>query len=175
MDECQERHPELDRADLLVGRYFRLFGAIEAELNEAIRKLFELPPNSAGTVCANIDFFKKLNIVRSALTDQDADGTHKEKIKTLFGRLAATNDNRSLAGHTNFEANGTDGVVFNRIIAKTGLQRTPTIWTENGCLKMFTEMEAIRKELHVIAQSIAPYHPSLDFSDPRNGMYIAVL
>lgn len=175
MEQCEERHPELDRADLLVGRFFRFFGAIEAELNEAIRKLFELPPNSAGTVCANIDFFKKLNIVRSALTDQDADGKHKEKIKELFGRIAATNDNRLLAAHTHFEANGTDGVVFNRIIAKTGLRRTPTTWTENDCSRMFAEMEAIRKELHVIAQSIAPYHPSLDFSDPRNSMYIAIL
>jgi hypothetical protein len=53
----------IDRADLLVGRFFRLFGAIEAELNEAIRKLFELPPASAETVCANIDFFKKMHIV----------------------------------------------------------------------------------------------------------------
>src|SRR5882672_4466171 len=103
MDECQERHPELDRADLLVGRFFRFFGAIEAELNEAIRKLFELPPKSAETVCANIDFFKKLNIVRSALTDRDSNGEHKEKIKELFGRIAVTNDKRLLAAHTNFE------------------------------------------------------------------------
>ena len=49
----------LDRADLLVGRFFRLFGAIEAELNEAIRKLFELSSDSAETVCANIDFLEK--------------------------------------------------------------------------------------------------------------------
>ena len=165
----------VDRADLLVGRFFRLFGAIEAELNEAIRKLFELPANSAETVCANIDFFKKLNIVKSALNDQDVQGKHKEEIKSLFNRIAAMNNHRVTAAHANFDANGDDGVVFSRITATIGLQRTSPTWTEKDCSEMFTEMEAIRKELHVIAQTIAPYHPSLDFSDPRNSGYIAIL
>jgi hypothetical protein len=40
---------------------------------------------------------------------------------------------------------------------------------------MFAEMAAIRADLHVMAQSIAPYHPSLDFSDRRNSMYLALL
>jgi hypothetical protein len=165
----------LDRADLLVGRFFRLLGAIEMELNDAIRKLFELPPNSAETVCANIDFFKKMNIVRSALHDQDVEDKHKDEIKKLFGRIAATNDQRQIAAHSSFDANGNDGVVFNRITAKAGLERTSPTWTEKYCSEMFAEMEELRKELHVVAQTIAPYHPSFDFSDPRNSMYIALL
>jgi hypothetical protein len=79
MTSASEYTP-LDRADLLVGRFFRHFGTIEAELNDAIRKLFELSPESAETVCANIDFYRKVHIVRSALTDQDADGKHKKSI-----------------------------------------------------------------------------------------------
>jgi hypothetical protein len=165
----------LDRADLLVGRFFRHFGAIEAELNDAIRKLFELSPESAETVCANINFFKKIDIVRSALTDQDADGKHKGDIKKLFSRIGTANNYRLVAAHASFDANGNDGVVFRRITATTGLKRTTPIWTEKDCAEMFAEMMTIRTELHAIAQSIAPYCPSLDFSDPRNSGYMALL
>ena len=100
---------KLDRADLLVGRFFRLFGAIETELNVAIRKLFELPPNSAETVCANIDFLRKLSIVSSALNDQDVGGKHKNRIKKLFKRIGAMNNYRVIAAHSNFDANGMMG------------------------------------------------------------------
>jgi hypothetical protein len=164
----------LDRADVLVGRFFRLFGAIELELNEAIRKLFELSNDSAETICANLEFFKKVNIVRSALSDQDKEGKRKE-IDKLFGCITRMNDHRILAAHASFEASGNDGVVFSRSIAKTGLQRTSPTWTEEDCAKMFTEMKDIRKELHVLAQSIAPYHPTLDFSDPRNSQYLFLI
>jgi hypothetical protein len=143
----------LERADLLVGRFFRYFGAIEVELNDAIRKLFELTPANAETVCANIDFFRKLHIVRSALTDQDATGEHKEKIKKLFSRIADINNRRLVAAHANFESNDSDGVVFHRVTATTGLQRNRLVWTESDCA----------------------YHASLDFSDPRNSMYLAML
>jgi hypothetical protein len=43
------------------------------------------------------------------------------------------------------------------------------------CSGMFAEIEDIRKNLHAVAQTIAPYYPSLDFSDPRNSMYIALI
>jgi hypothetical protein len=74
----------LDQACLLVGRFALHFSAIESELNEAIRKLFELSPDSADTVCANIDFYKKLKIVNSALIDQDTEGNRRNSITALF-------------------------------------------------------------------------------------------
>src|SRR5437899_1768574 len=89
----------LDRACLLVGRFFLHFSKIEAELNDALRKLFELNPDSADTVCANIDFFKKINIVRSALTDQNADGSQATNLEKLFGQIAGINDHRLIAAH----------------------------------------------------------------------------
>jgi len=148
------------------------FSKIEAELNEAIRKLFELNPDSADTVCANIDFFKKINIVRSALTDQNADGSQAENIKKLFGQIAGINDDRLIAAHASFEANGVDGVKFTRPVARTGLERGSPIWTEKYCVDLFSKMENVRIELHMLAQTIAPYYPSMDFSDPRNSMYL---
>src|SRR5205085_459326 len=117
----------LDRACLLVGRFLLHFSKIEAELNEAIQKLFELNPESADTVCANIDFFNKTNIVRSALTDQNADGSQAANIKELFSQIAAINDHRLITAHASFEANGIDGVKFTRPVAKTGLERTAPI------------------------------------------------
>jgi len=165
----------LDRACLLVGRFLLHFSKIEAELNDALRKLFELNPDSADTVCANIDFFKKIYIVRSALIDQNADGSQAKSIDKLFGLIAGINDHRLIAAHASFEANGTDGVKFSRPVAKTGLERTTPIWTESDCSDLFSRMEDVRRELHILAQTIAPYHPNLDFSDPRNSMYLAIL
>ena len=165
----------IDRACLLVGRFLLHFSGIEAGLNDALRKLFELTPDSADTVCANIDFFKKVHIVRSALTDQNKDEAHQETIKQLFGKIAAINELRTIVAHANFEANGTDGVKFTRPMAKTGLQRTTPIWTEAYCADKFEKMTSLSRELHFLVQTIAPYHPSLDFSDPRNSMYLSLL
>jgi hypothetical protein len=164
-----------DRADMLVGRFFRHFGAIELELNVAIRKLFELSPDSAETICANLDFFKKLHIVRSALIDQNKDARKQSDVDKLFSRIATVNNERKVAAHANFKANGDDGVVFSRVVAETGLRRTSVTWPEKKCSSIFAEMTTIRKDLHILAQSIAPYHPSLDFSDPRNSMYLGFL
>lgn len=161
-----------DSADLLVRRFFRHFGAIEIELNEAIQKLFDLPPDSTETVCANIDFFRKVHIVRSALSDQDTDGLHTENIRKLFSRIAEANNRRLVAAHAAFDANGDDGVVFHRVTAKTGLKRLAVTWTERDCTALFAEMAAIRSELHVIAQTIAPYRASMDFSDSRNLIFL---
>ena len=171
-------HPKstpLDRACLLVGRFLLHFSAIDAELNEALRRLFELNPDSSDTVCANIDFFRKIYIVRSALTDQDADGARAKQIKDIFGRIAKINDHRVIIAHAGFEANGTDGVQFIHTSAKTGLKRETPVWTEAYCAELFGQMEVLRTELHLMVQTIAPYHPSLDFSDPRNSGYIALL
>src|ERR1700704_1368893 len=131
-DDCTP----LDRACLLVGRFFHHFGAIEVELNDALRKLFELPPNSADTVCANIDFFKKVNVVTSALIDQNKDQSKAKEIKDLFRKIAKINDHRVIPAHATFEANGTDGVSFKRTLAKTGLKREMPVWTEAYCAEL---------------------------------------
>jgi hypothetical protein len=40
---------------------------------------------------------------------------------------------------------------------------------------MFADMDDLRRQLHIVAQRIAPYHSSLDFSDPRNSGYVGLL
>jgi uncharacterized coiled-coil DUF342 family protein len=61
-------------------------------LNEAVRKLFELRPDSVETVCANVDFFRKIKIVRSALTAQISRANIKKQIRKIFNRIARIND-----------------------------------------------------------------------------------
>lgn len=170
-----EEHTPTDQACLLVGRFLFHFSNIEAELNDALRKLFELHPDSADTVCANIDFFRKVHIVRSALTDQDTDGARTQQIKEVFKKVARFNDQRLVAAHAPFEANGNDGIRFKRTLAKTGLSRETPVWTAEYCAKLYGDMVALRTDLHMMVQSIAPYHPSLDFSDPRNSGYLGLL
>jgi hypothetical protein len=165
----------LDRACLLVGRFFHDFGGIEVQLNEALRKLFELSPNSAETICSTITFFNKMDIVKSALIDQDKARKKTHAIKTLFGAIARINDQRKIAAHATFEANEAGGVLFKRSSAKAGLRRETLVWTEADCTELFLSIEKLRTKLHFMVQSIAPYRPSLDFSDPRNSMYLSLL
>jgi hypothetical protein len=170
-----EKHTPTDQACLLVGRFLFHFSDIEAELNDALRKLFELHPDSADTVCANIDFFRKVHIVRSALTDQDVDGAQAQQIKAMFAKVGYFNDHRLVVAHAPFEANGDDGIKFKRTLAKTGLSREAPVWTAGYCARLYTEMVALKTDLHMMVQSVAPYHPTLDFSDPRNSGYLLLL
>lgn len=165
----------LDRACLLVGRFFHDFGGIEVQLNEALRKLFELNPNSAETICATITFFNKIDIVKSALIDQDKNQAKTPEIRALFSAIAEINNARKIATHATFEANEDSGVLFKRSSAKAGLKRENLVWTEAYCTELFLRIEKLRTDLHFMVQSIAPYYPSLDFSDPRNSMYLGLL
>lgn len=165
----------LDRACLLVGQFFLHFSKIEAELNAGIRKLFELPSDSADIVCANIDFFRKVSIVRSALIDQDANGTKNIEIERAFSGIAELNDRRLIAAHCGFDSDLKGGVTFERVTARTGLNRTAITWSSNDCSRLFEKMSSVLSSVRVLVENIAPYKPSLDFSDPRNSGYLALL
>jgi hypothetical protein len=74
-----------------------------------------------------------------------------------------------------FNAHQPDGIAFQRTTAKGALKKEIMAWTENDCAKNFIQMDEIRKQLHFLVQKIAPYKPSLDFSDSRNSMFLALL
>ena len=72
----------LDRARYLAGSFLHLFAQIEEELDIAIGKLFELENDNSIILTSSIDFFKKCNIVKTALNLQD-DGSQSDIIKTV--------------------------------------------------------------------------------------------
>jgi hypothetical protein len=66
----------LDIACSLVGRFQYHFGRIEQKIDQAVISLLDLDDKAGPIVTGNVDFFKKLNLVRTATYQQlEATGT----------------------------------------------------------------------------------------------------
>jgi hypothetical protein len=160
----------------LVGRFLYHFSKLEDCINNAIAKLLQLDSNSSEIVTANVEISRRLNIVQTAITSQNArpneDWLRKE-IDETFSTMRRLNDERNVIAHSSFEPHPTDGVQFKRAIAKGELKRADPHWSEEKFESLFSEMERLSNNLGKVLRHIKPYRPSLDFSDPRNSMYAA--
>jgi hypothetical protein len=96
----------------------------------------------------------------------------KKSIEDTFGKLHAVNMERQVVAHSAFEPHEKDGVQFRRTVARGQLNRLDPHWTEEKFEREFEKMEKLERELENILRHIKPYTPSLDFSDPRNSMYL---
>jgi hypothetical protein len=167
-----------ERACELVGRFLYYFSKLEAELNSAIMTLFKLDADSSDIVTANIDFFRKLSIIGSAVRAQNASRDQewlRNEIDETFSAIAKINDLRIIIAHSAFSAHPVDGVQFTRIVARDKLNRHAPIWTENNFAREFEKMKHLELALGNVLRHIQPYTPKLDFSDPRNSFYIPLL
>ena len=168
-----------DDACSLVGRFMYHFAQIEAQLDRAIAKLFELNNDNALAITANIDFYRKLHVVKTITLRQMA-AKNQTKLNTksverVFNRVGKVNSDRQIIAHSTFDAAGSDGVVFRRVVVKGTIDKSAPVWTRAMFADKFARMEELQEGLARIVRDVAPYAPSLDFSDPRNSMYIAVL
>lgn len=173
-----EKPDPLTRACELVGRFNYHFGRLEERLNAAIAKLFRLDEVSADILTANIDFVRKVNIVRSAVVAQNASPAEKwltKEIDEAFSGVLGINTDRQIVAHSSFEAHNTGGVVFDRLVARDKLVRNQIVWTEQQFAQRFERMRTLERELESVLRHIEPYVPKLDFSDPRNSMYLGIL
>ena len=121
-----------------------------------------------------MDLKKKIDTIQSmvSLQFEDKDGS----LKKLLNKIAGINSpHRQTVIHASFEPNGADGVKFTRVTAKGELEKEPKIWTAKDFKNHFAEMEKNAAKLEELVQNLKPYVPSLDFSDPRNSMYLAIL
>jgi len=170
--------PPIDRDPLsiaceLVGQFQYHFARIEQALNVGITILFGLNDIASDIVCANLDFVRKVNIVRSQVIMQFKD--KDEYVNKLLGQISGINDpDRQTVIHSSFEPHE-DGVKFTRLIAKKGLEHSPHIWPKKKFDDLCATMDSLARELEQIVKDLEPYKPSLDFSDPRNSQYLALL
>jgi hypothetical protein len=158
-----------------VGRFNYYFGRLEERLNAAITKLFKLDEVSADILTANIDFAKKVNIVRSAAAAQNASRAEKwltKEINEAFSGVLGKNMDRQIVAHSTFEAHSSGGVAFERLVAREKLVRNQIVWTEQQFEQHFERMQSLERKLESVLRHIEPYRPKLDFSDPRNSMYL---
>jgi hypothetical protein len=171
--ESHKRDP-LDVACELVGRFQYHFSKIEAAMNLGIAKVLDLNDSAKDIVCANLDFMKKITIIKAAIASQFVD--RDNSVGAILDRAAGINNpDRLTVIHSTFEPQG-DGVRFVRIITRSGqLTRQIQDWNRTRFANIFGRMEVLAGELERVVADLKPYKPSLDFSDPRNSMYIALL
>jgi hypothetical protein len=142
-------------------------------MDHGISKVLTLNEGSKDIVCANLDFWKKLNIIRSAVALQFED-KDKELVATL-NKVMEINNYRQTVIHSTFEAGPNDNVRFSRVIAKNSLERQTQDWDPARFHQRFETMGKIKDELERLVTDLKPYTPSLDFSDSRNSMYLVLL
>ena len=158
----------------LVGQFQYRFSKIERALNVGIAKVLDLNEGAALVVCANMDVMKKIDTIKAVvrLQFEDKDGS----IETLLNKIAGINNpHRQTVIHSSFEPNGADGVKFTRVLARGELQNKPIVWSAKDFANRFIEMDSATAELEQLVQTLKPFMPSLDFSDPRNSMYLVML
>jgi hypothetical protein len=175
-DGSKQNDP-LARACELVGRFLYSFSRLEAKLDAAIAKLLKLDNVSASIVAANLDFVRKLNIVQTAVQEQNASPGEKwltNEIEQVFKRIRTINDSRQIMAHSPFGPSPGGGVVFDRTVAKGKLSVKQLDWDEAMFEKTLRRMENLERGLDSVLRHIRPYEPSLDFSDPLNSGYLAL-
>src|ERR1700730_2597338 len=104
---------ELDLACALVGLFMYHFANLENQIDAAVAKLFELKDNTAQMINGSVDFFKRYNLVHTAVRYQVDDDEYK-RLKRI---LTEHNNARQVVAHSRFQPAG-DGVKFTRVVAR---------------------------------------------------------
>ena len=172
--EVGEQH--ITRGFRLVGEFLHWFALLEAELDQGIAKLFGIADGSLDILAANIDFARKVRIVRSAeVFKAEMPGEERKRLlKDTFSSILRLNDKRKVVAHCRFEAS-LEGVVFRRVVADSRLQVEDVEWTESAFDQAYEEVRKVTDSLRELVADMVPYQPKLDFSDPRNSGLIMLL
>jgi hypothetical protein len=121
MPNADAQPDPMTRSCELVGRFAYYFSRLEEQLNSSIIRLFKLEGEIADIITANIDFARKLNIVQSALNEQNASRERervRKEIKKTFADISTVNMDRQIVAHSAFEPHKTGGVQFKRTVAR---------------------------------------------------------
>jgi hypothetical protein len=158
----------------LVGRFQYHFSKIEKALDAGIAKVFSLNDGASTVLVANIDFKKKVDVIKAMATLQFRDDGSLDKL--LSEILGINSPHRQTVIHSTFEPHDAGAVKFERVTTNSGkLKVDNSIWTAEDFAKHFSMMERVAADLNKVIAELKPYEPSLDFSDARNSTYITLL
>lgn len=86
------------------------------------------------------------------------------------------NTDRVIVAHCPFEPDQGGGVPFRRVLVTSGkLKINSVIRSAEEIASLCKLAVEIAEALDRVVAEMKPYEPNLDFSDPRNSMYIALL
>lgn len=161
-----------------VGRFFYHFSLVEQKIDEGIGKILDIEGAALSIVIANIDFVRKVNVLRCSESSKAAipDKERKKFLQETFSGVLALNEQRKIVAHCPFYPGKDLGsVIFRRTVATKNLNVENVEWRAAEFGSYFQKARNLTKRLEDIVQNLVPYSPSLDFSDPRNSMYLGII
>src|SRR5262245_29479538 len=139
---------KLARACRLVGLFQYHFGRIEQKIDQGVIKLFDLDDKAGPIVTGSVDFAKKLNLVRTAASQQARNKKDRKFGEDTCKGVFDINDVRQLVIHSSFEPAPTGGVQFNRTVAKDGRVRVyDRVWGEREFNDQYAKMQRLADDL----------------------------
>ena len=147
----------LQQACLLVGRFQYHFGRIEQKIDQGVIKLFDLDDKAGPIVTGSVDFAKKLNLVRTAASQQARNKNDRKFGEDTCKGVFDINDVRQLVIHSSFEPAPTGGVQFKRTVAKDGRVRVyDQVWGEKDFNDQYAKMRRLAADLDKLVDVIKP-------------------
>ncbi|MEO9297057.1 hypothetical protein [Devosia alba] len=175
--ELIPRTSETDKANRLVGRFLQHFALVEEAIDSGLTKLLGLDSGVSDIVAANVPLAKKIDILFSAenLLAEMPDSERGSLLKKTRSQVLSLNNNRIIAAHCRFDAIEEGAIVFRRVVAKGKLKIESVEWDEGDVERFCTDATVAAAAISTIVSELIPYQPRLDFSDPRNSMYLPLL
>ena len=189
MTTTLEQNQALDEACRLVGRFLMHFAIMEQALDSAIGKLLGLHDPAIDIVSANIQFSKKIDVLFASEKFLAAIPAKERKtfLKDTGSGIMELNNNQSMkkqkpiinrvmAAHCPFEPSADGGVSFRRVVTSSGeLDVRDFTYSLQEIERACERAVELAKDLNRVVAEMKPYEPRLDFSDPRNSGYLAIL
>lgn len=167
--------PGNENAFALVGEFQFHFANMEGALNSCVAKVLGIDGTTAAVVTSTLDFAKKVALVLAAI-DANFSKDNLDTAQKLLKRVRGQNEpHRQNIIHSRFLASGTSDVTFFRTTARDKLEQKIFTWTPSDFRQHFSRMASLAGELMALEGQLEPYVPSLDFSDPRNSSFVAML
>ena len=162
----------------LIGEFFFHFAQLEEEINNGIGKLLSLEGGILSIVASNMDFRKKVNVLRSTEDIKAAipDAKRLKFLKTTFNNIDHLNLHRIRLAHYSFTYDeNAQAVIYNFSKADVKLNYRNEIYRESDFKELYKLINQTINSIKLIVEEMIPYQPKLDFKDPRNSMYIPLL
>ena len=164
-------------AQRLVGSYLQDFAQLEAALDDGIGKLLGFDGSTRDIVCSSLPFAKKVQVFFSAenylATVPEAE--RRARLKDASKRTFQLNDKRVIFAHCAFASDAAGAVTFRRVVANGKLSVSNVTITSGEVQSLRLEAQELAVELVALVEEMKPFVPSLDFSDPRNSMYLGAV
>jgi hypothetical protein len=164
MSDFKNLDPET-RAFAMVGQFLQTYAKMEEALHDAIGTALSIDPIKMKILAVNIDFNKKIKILRTLIDISESFTDNERKTKKSQCKKAINfAEIRNMVAHTYFVPDPSNkGVEFKTVKASGDFSMDGTIWLDEQFLHEISLAVGFEKLLHEIETKFqnAPVDPSL--------------